>query len=71
VKPPTPAKTLRGLGIFLTEAPPTSSLKHLFHALFPRPPVFAAYFAETTKVKKASTGRPVRLNGCFRSLPQK
>jgi len=27
---------------------------------FPRPPVFATYFAEATKVKKASTGRPVR-----------
>jgi hypothetical protein len=26
---------------------------------FPRPPVFATYFAEATKVKKASTGRPV------------
>jgi len=25
----------------------------------PRSPVFATYFAEATKVKKASTGRPV------------
>jgi len=38
---------------------------------FPRPPVFATYFAEATKVKKASTGRPVQPNGCFRSLPPK
>jgi glutamyl/glutaminyl-tRNA synthetase len=37
---------------------------------FPRPPVFAAYFAEATKAKKATTGRPVRPNGSFRSLPQ-
>jgi hypothetical protein len=38
---------------------------------FPRPPVFAAYFAEATKAKKATTGRPVRPNGSFRGLPQK
>jgi hypothetical protein len=38
---------------------------------FPRPPVYAAYFAEATKAKMATTGRPVRPNGSFRSLPQK
>ena len=37
----------------------------------PLPPVFAAYFAEATKAKKATTGRPVRPNGSFRGLPQK
>ena len=35
---------------------------------FPRPPVFATCFAEATKVRKATTGRPVRPNGCFRGF---
>ena len=38
---------------------------------FLRPPVFAAYFAEATKAKKATTGRPVRTIGSFRGLPHK
>jgi len=35
VKPQTPAKTRRRIGIFLTETPPIASLKHLFRSLFP------------------------------------
>ena len=31
----------------------------------------ATYFAEATKAKEATTGRPVRPNGSFRGRPQK
>jgi hypothetical protein len=56
VKPLTPAKTRRRMGIFLTETPPTASLKHLIRPLFP-----ATTFSPPS-------GLAQRL---FRSLPQK
>lgn len=40
VKSPEPAVYRRGLGIFLTETPPTDTPKHLFRPLLPRNPLF-------------------------------
>lgn len=42
VKSPESADYRRGLGIFLTETPPTDTPKHLFRPLFPRNPLFPA-----------------------------
>jgi hypothetical protein len=40
VKSPESAVCRRGLGILLTETPPTDAPKHLFRPLFPRNPFF-------------------------------
>jgi hypothetical protein len=44
---------------------------HKGHPPFPRPPAFATLFAEASKVRKASTGRPVRPKRCFNDCPPK
>jgi len=44
------------MGIFLTETPPTASLKHLIRPLFPRNPLFPALRSSPTAV----SGPPVK-----------
>ena len=42
VKSPESAVYRRGLGIILTETPPTDTPRHFFRPLFPRNPLFPA-----------------------------
>ncbi|MGL4399497.1 MAG: hypothetical protein ACRCXD_06490, partial [Luteolibacter sp.] len=54
VKSPESAVYRRGLGIFLTNTPPTDTPKHLFRPLFPRNPHFPALRPDPLALSGAS-----------------
>ncbi len=64
VKSPESAVHRRGLGIFLTETPPTDTRRHLFRPLFPRNPHFPAL----RSVPMALSGDSRRNNPHFPAL---
>jgi hypothetical protein len=65
VKSPESADYRRGLGIFLTETPPTDTPKHLFRPPFPRNPHFPALRSGLGRRSAAKTPPPA-LSGASR-----
>jgi hypothetical protein len=62
VKSPESAFYRRGLGVLLTETPPTDAPKHLFCPLFPPPPVRSPALSVASRRKQSPSSQPWSYN---------